>query len=73
MNAINLIKIEITGATVSMTSAPKPLKFLSPLYGDIKKAFETYPEGEMKVSRLSKGFSVFKFIHSKSLTNLFVI
>lgn len=50
MNAINLIKIEITGATVSMTSAPKPLKFLSPLYGDIKKAFETYSAGEMRVS-----------------------
>jgi len=47
-NAIKLIKVEITGATVSMTSVPKPLKFLTPLYADIKKAFETFPEGELK-------------------------
>lgn len=31
-----------------MTSAPKPLKFLSPLYNDMLKTFETFPDGEMK-------------------------
>jgi 26S proteasome regulatory subunit N1 len=45
-NAINLLKTEITGATITMTSVPKPLKFLTPLYADIKKAFETYANGE---------------------------
>jgi len=45
-NAINLLKTEITGATITMTSVPKPLKFLSPLYADIKKAYETYTNGE---------------------------
>ena len=31
-NALEMIKTEVAGATSSMTSVPKPLKFLTPLY-----------------------------------------
>jgi len=34
-----MIKEEVRGATSSMTSVPKPLKFLTPMY---KKLTETY-------------------------------
>jgi len=36
-NALKLLKIEISGATRSLTSVPKPLKFLSPHYKTIVK------------------------------------
>jgi len=36
---MEMIKSEVAGATSSMTSVPKPLKFLTPLY---KKLTETY-------------------------------
>jgi len=47
-----------------MTSAPKPLKFLSPLYGDIKTTFETYAAGEMK-EKLSDIVSVIGMVASE--------
>jgi hypothetical protein len=40
---------EIRSATSSMTSVPKPLKFLRPHYGALKSFFETMPESELKV------------------------
>lgn len=40
---------EIRSATSSMTSVPKPLKFLRPHYGTLKSYFETMPESELKV------------------------
>lgn len=40
MNALDQLKIEISGATKTMTSVPKPLKFLSPSYATIKAAVE---------------------------------
>lgn len=40
---------EIRTATSSMTSVPKPLKFLRPHYGTLKEYFERMPESDLKV------------------------
>lgn len=52
--ALEMIKEEVAGATSSMTSVPKPLKFLTPLY---KKLTETYEkctsDDRFKVSNLT--------------------
>lgn len=40
VNALDQLKLEISGATKTMTSVPKPLKFLSPKFADIKAAYE---------------------------------
>jgi hypothetical protein len=37
-----MIKTEITEATSSMTSVPKPLKFLTPEYSKLVDAFKKY-------------------------------
>ena len=34
--ALDMIKQEVAGATSSMTSVPKPLKFMTPLYPKLK-------------------------------------
>jgi len=41
-NALEMIKTEIAGATSSMTSVPKPLKFLTPLYSKITETNTAY-------------------------------
>ena len=43
--SIEQIGKEIRTATASMTSVPKPLKFLRPHYAAIKEAHTTVPEG----------------------------
>lgn len=40
-HALEQLKLEIAGATKTMTSVPKPLKFLTPVYPDIVKAYES--------------------------------
>lgn len=40
--ALEMIKDEVVGATSSMTSVPKPLKFLTPLYKKITSAYEAH-------------------------------
>ena len=35
-----MIKTEVSGATASMTSVPKPLKFLTPLYDKLTDAYK---------------------------------
>ena len=37
-----MIKTEITEATTSMTSVPKPLKFLTPQYAKLVEAYKNY-------------------------------
>ena len=49
------LKIEISGATKTMTSVPKPLKFLSPHYAAIKASYDAQTDRTMKVSRLKRG------------------
>ena len=40
VNALDQIKAEIEGATSTMTSVPKPLKFLSPHYERMREYHE---------------------------------
>ncbi|XP_020598816.1 26S proteasome non-ATPase regulatory subunit 2 homolog A-like [Phalaenopsis equestris] len=46
--ALESMRQEIRSATSSMTSVPKPLKFLRPHYGTLKAYFETMPDSELK-------------------------
>ncbi|DAZ95507.1 TPA: hypothetical protein N0F65_001846 [Lagenidium giganteum] len=46
--ALELLRREIRTATSSMTSVPKPLKFLRPSYNDLKTVFEGLQKGDVK-------------------------
>ncbi|XP_062229711.1 26S proteasome non-ATPase regulatory subunit 2 homolog A-like isoform X1 [Phragmites australis] len=46
--ALESMRKEIRSATSSMTSVPKPLKFLRPHYGTLKAYFETMPDSDLK-------------------------
>lgn len=46
--ALDTIVKEIKSSTTSMTSVPKPLKFLRPHYATLKEQYTSYPEGENK-------------------------
>ncbi|KAL6603546.1 hypothetical protein ACP70R_043907 [Stipagrostis hirtigluma subsp. patula] len=46
--ALESMRQEIRTATSSMTSVPKPLKFLRPHYGTLKAYFETMPDSDLK-------------------------
>ena len=48
--AIKEIAVEVKGATSSMTSVPKPLKFLSVHYKRFLEIYELQADGEFKVS-----------------------
>jgi 26S proteasome regulatory subunit N1 len=48
LNAYNMIKTEITSATTSMTSIPKPLKFLKSHYQTIKDIYASTTDTEFK-------------------------
>lgn len=48
--ALECLRTEIRASTTSMTSVPKPLKFLRPHYGTLKKAYEKISDDETKVS-----------------------
>ena len=48
--ALETLSNEIKTATASMTSVPKPLKFLRPHYEELKDFFATLAGGENKVS-----------------------
>lgn len=52
--ALKEFKTEISGATSSMTSVPKPLKFLSPHYKRIVEIYELQIDSEFKVSKTEK-------------------
>ena len=46
-----MIKDEVSGATSSMTSVPKPLKFMTPLYKKLVEAYNVYTANDdFKVS-----------------------
>jgi 26S proteasome regulatory subunit N1 len=47
-NTIVAIGKEIKEATTSMTSVPKPLKFLRPMYPKVKAAYDTVPSSSQK-------------------------
>ncbi|KAF3321913.1 26S proteasome non-ATPase regulatory subunit 2 A-like protein [Carex littledalei] len=46
--ALESMRQEIRSATSSMTSVPKPLKFLRPHYGTLKTFYEQIPESDLK-------------------------
>ena len=47
-----MIKDEVSGATSSMTSVPKPLKFLTPLYSKLTETYKAYTaKDDFKVSK----------------------
>ena len=51
--ALEAIRTHIRTATSSMTSVPKPLKFLRPHYDKFKAAFAGYTDDKNKVLRLT--------------------
>ena len=44
INSYNFLKDQITTSTSSMTSIPRPLKFLRAHYQEIKEKFENFEE-----------------------------
>ncbi|XVE92732.1 hypothetical protein REPUB_Repub01dG0125000 [Reevesia pubescens] len=46
--ALESMREEIRTSTSSMTSVPKPLKFLRPHYGTLKAFYDTIPESDLK-------------------------
>lgn len=46
--ALESMRQEIRTSTSSMTSVPKPLKFLRPHYGTLKAYYETVPDSDIK-------------------------
>jgi 26S proteasome regulatory subunit N1 len=46
MNSYNMLKTEITTSTTSMTSIPRPLKFIIPHFQAIKEAHDKYPSND---------------------------
>lgn len=49
--ALEMIKTEVADSTSSMTSVPKPLKFLTPLYKKLTETYEKYTkDDDFKVS-----------------------
>jgi hypothetical protein len=53
--ALESLRTQIRSSTTSMTSVPKPLKFLRPHYETLKNVFEVIKDSETKVR---------SFIHS---------
>lgn len=48
--ALESLRNEIRTSTSSMTSVPKPLKFLRPHYPDLQALYEAWPVSQDKVS-----------------------
>lgn len=47
--ALEELRRHIRSSTTSMTSVPKPLKFLRPYYGKLKEIYQGMEDGENKV------------------------
>ena len=56
--ALDMIKTEVAGATSSMTSVPKPLKFLTPLYKKLTEIYEAHPAADAFKQKLADLCSV---------------
>jgi len=61
--SLEAIKNYIKTSTSSMTAVPKPLKFLMPHYEKLTEAYETWPDGEDKLS-FADMLSVLGMTHS---------
>jgi len=61
-NALEMIRVEVIGATSSMSSVPKPLKFMTPLYSKLTETYDKHSsEDRFKVSKgyFIMGFSLY--------------
>ena len=58
MKALEMIKDEVCGATTSMTSVPKPLKFLTPLYEKLTEIYKNYGGADAFKNQMSDLCSV---------------
>ena len=47
--ALESLRTQIKSSTTSMTSVPKPLKFLRPHYESLKEVYEKIKDNETKV------------------------
>jgi 26S proteasome regulatory subunit N1 len=56
--AVDMIKTEVSGATSSMTSVPKPLKFMTPLYTKLTDCYKAYKTNDDFKKQLSDLCSV---------------
>jgi len=63
-NALKMLRNEIAGATRTLTSVPKPLKFLSPHYPTIIKLFDEQTDVQLK-ARYSDLVSVLGMVASE--------
>lgn len=69
LNAFNMIKTEVTGATTSMTSIPKPLKFLRSHYEPIKDYYNQFSGDQEFKDLLSDLLAILATVtNDKSLT-----
>lgn len=67
--ALEELRRQIRSSTTSMTSVPKPLKFLRPHYGKLKEIYDGMAPGENKVRKGS--FMVFPINESVVNGNIF--
>ena len=56
--ALESLRTQIRSSTTSMTSVPKPLKFLRPHYDTLKGIYETIKDNETKVHSYSSLTSI---------------
>lgn len=62
--ALEELRRQIRSSTTSMTSVPKPLKFLRPHYGKLKEIYEGMVPGENKVGKLMTVIAKWLTVHS---------
>jgi len=60
--SLEILRTKIRSSTASITSVPKPLKFLRPHYATLKEVHEKMPDGENKASL--RFVAIFVLIHS---------
>lgn len=64
-NALEMIKTEVAGATSSMTSVPKPLKFMTPLYEKLTGIYNNYKSEDRFRKQLANLCSVIGMVAAK--------
>lgn len=64
-----MIKTEVAGATSSMSSVPKPLKFMTPLYEKLAEIYEKYTTEDRFKRQLANLCSVIGMVAAKDDAN----
>ena len=68
-NALEMIKAEVSGATSSMSSVPKPLKFMTPLYEKLVETYNNYKSEDRFKRQLANLCSVIGMVAAKDDSN----